>query len=181
MTQIFARDIISCHCKLLRPLKGTSYSVSSAHILLCHSFHMLVLPASVRSPTRLLGTCTIITSRHILARRAHTHNISSRSVMATQTTNGIQSQTLSPSETTGSTPLEFIPPPDRPEYHPYRLVKGTQDYDWIDNVDLETASAIAQSQSSPLRFLVLYGSLRETSYSRLLAFEMARLLEVGNP
>lgn len=84
------------------------------------------------------------------------------------------------SEATGSTPPDFIPPPDRIEYHPYRLVidANSPHHDWIDEVDLEIATALQHSQSTPLRFLVLYGSLRKTSYSRLLAFEMARLLEV---
>jgi hypothetical protein len=80
---------------------------------------------------------------------------------------------------TGSTPSDFSLPPDREEYHPYRLKHSEQD--WINDLDLETASALAALQPAPLRFLVLYGSLRQTSYSRLLAFEMARLLEVRQP
>jgi arsenic resistance protein ArsH len=72
-------------------------------------------------------------------------------------------------------------PPDKDEYHLYRLPEDAQQQqsrDWQRDLDLKTATAIAKNQPSPLRFLVLYGSLRETSYSRLLAFEMARLLEV---
>lgn len=87
---------------------------------------------------------------------------------------------LHANNTTGSTPEHFIPPPDKPEYHPYRLTLSGENggKDWQDELDLETATAMAMHQPSPLRFLVLYGSLRQTSYSRLLAFEMARLLEV---
>jgi hypothetical protein len=88
------------------------------------------------------------------------------------------SAALRPEETTGSTPADFISPPDKPGYHAYRLPEDQRDKDWIAELDLETATAMMQGQPTPLRFLVLYGSLRETSYSRLLAFEMARLLEV---
>lgn len=89
---------------------------------------------------------------------------------------------LNPTITTGSTPPDFLPPPDKPEYHPYRLPisdESTSGKDWQDELELDTATMLAAQQASPLRFLVLYGSLRQTSYSRLLAFEMARLLEVG--
>lgn len=78
--------------------------------------------------------------------------------------------------------VEAFLPPDDPKYHPYRLRDSTTDAaaseDWISQVDLEVAAAMSAAQSRPLRFLVLYGSLRKVSYSRLLAFEMARLLEV---
>jgi len=91
---------------------------------------------------------------------------------------------LGPFNTTGSTPEHFIPPPDKPEYHPYRLAESSEGSpetggkDWQDELELDTVTMLAQQQPTPLRFLVLYGSLRQTSYSRLLAFEMARLLEV---
>lgn len=85
---------------------------------------------------------------------------------------------LRPEEVTGSTPSSFVLPPDKPEYHAYRLSEEMNTQDWQNDLDLETAAIMMQAQPSPLRFLVLYGSLRETSYSRLLAFEMARLLEV---
>ncbi|KAK9897954.1 arsenate resistance ArsH [Cystobasidium minutum MCA 4210] len=87
---------------------------------------------------------------------------------------------LHASISTGSTPDRFIPPPDKPEYHPYRLRASKTENsgkDWQDELELETATMLASQQASPLRFLVLYGSLRKTSYSRLLAFEMSRLLE----
>ena len=83
--------------------------------------------------------------------------------------------------TTGSTPSDFHPPPDKAEYHPYRLADGPAEDDWTSEVDLDTAAALVADQPAPPRFLILYGSLRTTSYSRLLAFEMARLLEVGLP
>lgn len=90
---------------------------------------------------------------------------------------------LHASITTGSTPEHFVSPPDKPEYHPYRLPTpnpaSESGKDWQDDLELETATMLASQQASPLRFLVLYGSLRQTSYSRLLAFEMARLLEVS--
>lgn len=68
-------------------------------------------------------------------------------------------------------------PEDSEKYHPYRLPKT--DDDWINEVDVVAATALAASQLRPLRILVLYGSLRTTSYSRSLAFEMSRLLEVS--
>merc|ERR1712093_961103 len=70
------------------------------------------------------------------------------------------------------------PAPDSPKYHPYRLPEPSEPSDdWIHDVDLDVATVMAAAQPRPLRFLVLYGSLRKTSYSRFLAFEMARLLE----
>lgn len=95
-------------------------------------------------------------------------------------TNGTSTaQSISKDRSTGSTPVDFHAPPDRPEYHAYRLPDDEQSKDWIADIDLDTATLLMKSQPAPLRFLVLYGSLRETSYSRLLAFEMARLLEVS--
>lgn len=108
-------------------------------------------------------------------RKMHVNNPSASA--AFHTANGYLDSTF----TTGSTPDHFIPPPDKPEYHPYRLPdsQSTGGEDWQDGLELDTATLLAQQQPAPLRFLVLYGSLRQTSYSRLLAFEMARLLEVS--
>lgn len=108
-----------------------------------------------------------------------TRYLSTHRQAAMPLTNGSTFEPFPRSETTGSTPPNFVPPPDRSDYHLYRLQQVGQYHDWIDSVELEMASALIKAQPSPPRFLVLYGSLRETSYSRLLAFEMARLLEVA--
>ena len=108
-----------------------------------------------------------------------TYSIPTAAMSATSTGAAVSSsRVLHPTEVTGSTPPDFVAPPDKEEYHVYRLLENTPQRDWIQDVDLETATTMMKRQPTPLRFLILYGSLRETSYSRLLAFEMARLLEV---
>jgi hypothetical protein len=59
---------------------------------------------------------------------------------------------------TESTPNNFISPPDKPEYHPYRFTSSGEQgkgKDWQDDLELETATALCKAQSSPLRFLVV--------------------------
>lgn len=60
------------------------------------------------------------------------------------------------------------------------------DNDWVASLDLSAAKSLiqllSQSNNPPNkhvqpRVLILYGSLRATSYSRLLAFEFARILD----
>jgi arsenic resistance protein ArsH len=48
--------------------------------------------------------------------------------------------------------------------------------DWVADLELDTVAALSATNDRPLRLLVLYGSLRERSYSRLMAFEAARIL-----
>lgn len=55
-----------------------------------------------------------------------------------------------------------------------------EDTDWISRLELETAINMAEADlartKTRLRVLVLYGSLRKRSYSKLMAFEAARIL-----
>lgn len=69
----------------------------------------------------------------------------------------------------------------RQKYRPFILdndVNATED--WVNNLDLNTALNMAehdlQKAKERLRVLVLYGSLRSRSYSRLVAFEASRIL-----
>ncbi|KAK1997427.1 arsenate resistance ArsH [Colletotrichum falcatum] len=75
----------------------------------------------------------------------------------------------------------------RARYRPFLLPPTTttegegEDDDWVAGLELSTALALVDrevlSRGLPrLRILVLYGSLRARSYSRLLAFEGARVL-----
>lgn len=50
--------------------------------------------------------------------------------------------------------------------------------DWVKDLDLSGARALLSEGVSPPRILVLYGSLRSRSYSKLLAYEMARVLDL---
>lgn len=65
---------------------------------------------------------------------------------------------------------------DVTDYKVYRLGGEAHETDWVK--DLELTGAISRfkedSVHRPLKVLVLYGSLRLTSYSRFLAFEFAR-------
>lgn len=51
-----------------------------------------------------------------------------------------------------------------------------QSPDWIQSLELDSAKHLASEH--PPRVLILYGSLRPWSYSKLLAFEFARILDV---
>ena len=62
-----------------------------------------------------------------------------------------------------------------PNHQPFRLVGEAAESDWVQHVELDTARGMAdQDAGEPLKVLVLYGSLRQRSYSKLLAYEFAR-------
>jgi NAD(P)H-dependent FMN reductase len=65
----------------------------------------------------------------------------------------------------------------------HRLPAGSQEKDWVQELELEGALSFDPPMPESLRLphkpriLVLYGSLRPESFSRKLAFECARILE----
>eukprot|EP00871_Galdieria_phlegrea_P005781 jgi/Galph1/690/GphlegSOOS_G5388.1 len=63
------------------------------------------------------------------------------------------------------------------EWKKFRL--HSSENDWIDQVDISGANSLheVEAREEPLKVLVLYGSLRERSFSRCCAYEAARLLE----
>ncbi|TKX26908.1 NADPH-dependent FMN reductase-like protein 1 [Elsinoe australis] len=71
-------------------------------------------------------------------------------------------------------------PSIRAKYRPFLLSPSIQATDWISRLELATCTAMAaqdmQESGARLGVLVLYGSLRPRSYSRLLAYEISRLL-----
>lgn len=63
------------------------------------------------------------------------------------------------------------------DHKPFRISGAATDAaDWVADLELDSASDFGAGQAAP-RILVLYGSLRSRSYSRLLAFEFCRILE----
>ena len=80
--------------------------------------------------------------------------------------------------------LAIHPSDDDPElrtkYRPFILDDRTTQHDWISRLELSTVTKMVQhdfsSTGERLRILVLYGSLRHRSYSKLLAYETARIL-----
>ncbi|PNS15413.1 hypothetical protein CAC42_672 [Sphaceloma murrayae] len=68
----------------------------------------------------------------------------------------------------------------RTAYRPFLLPEDIRTTDWTSLVELSTVTEMSEqhirSTGSRLRVLVLYGSLRERSYSKLLAYEISRLL-----
>ncbi|KAH7254712.1 hypothetical protein FSOLCH5_011292 [Fusarium solani] len=69
----------------------------------------------------------------------------------------------------------------REQYRPFLFNGSPSTDDWISELELSTAIKMVQSEIldrglDRLRILVLYGSLRSRSYSRLLAYEAARIL-----
>jgi arsenical resistance protein ArsH len=62
-----------------------------------------------------------------------------------------------------------------PQHHPYRLSGESAACDWVQHVELDAARRMADEDAGePLKVLVLYGSLRQRSYSKLLAYEFSR-------
>lgn len=70
----------------------------------------------------------------------------------------------------------------REKYRPFILSQDAADAakDWVESLELTTALQMAESNlrltNQRLNVLVLYGSLRSRSYSRLVAFEASRIL-----
>jgi len=75
----------------------------------------------------------------------------------------------------------------RAKYRPFLLREDIASNDWISNLELSTVLQLSHSdlqrtstpetpEGSRLRILLLYGSLRPRSYSKLLAYECARIL-----
>ncbi|BGP55989.1 hypothetical protein JCM8202v2_003596 [Rhodotorula sphaerocarpa] len=60
-------------------------------------------------------------------------------------------------------------------YRPFLAKKGDEE-DWVERLELDTVQRMAKERSQPIKVLVLYGSLRERSFSRLTAFEASRIL-----
>ncbi|KAK9233953.1 flavoprotein-like protein [Lipomyces kononenkoae] len=79
-----------------------------------------------------------------------------------------------------------IPPAEddseiRGAYRPFLLDDETAKNDWIAQLELSTAMKMVQedlqnTRRDRIKVLVLYGSMRSRSYSRLLAYEAARIL-----
>jgi arsenic resistance protein ArsH len=72
---------------------------------------------------------------------------------------------------------------NKDEWKLFRVPKGKEAECWVQQLDLKGAKDFSYKTSSALeiqhapRILVLYGSLRQVSFSRNLAYECARLLE----
>jgi len=69
----------------------------------------------------------------------------------------------------------------RARYRPFLLHPAETEHDWVDDLELGTVAKMVQEEiidkkQDRLRILVLYGSLRSRSFSRLLAYEFARVL-----
>ncbi|KAH7382276.1 flavoprotein-like protein [Pyrenochaeta sp. MPI-SDFR-AT-0127] len=69
----------------------------------------------------------------------------------------------------------------RKTYRPFLLDDANSDQDWVARLELSTALKmvdlhILKGNGDRLKVLVLHGSMRKRSYSRLLAFEASRIL-----
>lgn len=71
-------------------------------------------------------------------------------------------------------------PTIRSTYRPFLLNDSVTNTDWVSRLELATATEMAKKDfektGERLRVLVLYGSLRKRSYSKLLAYEIARVM-----
>ncbi|KAJ5464737.1 uncharacterized protein N7458_000423 [Penicillium daleae] len=88
----------------------------------------------------------------------------------TRETHSLQTLALSPKEDNSEV---------RENYRPFILSEDAAE-DWVESLELTTALKLAESNlrltNQRLKVLVLYGSLRSRSYSRLVAFEASRIL-----
>ncbi|KAJ5779692.1 hypothetical protein N7457_007412 [Penicillium paradoxum] len=70
-------------------------------------------------------------------------------------------------------------PETRQKYRPFILTENAPD-DWVNKLELTTATDMAEQNlratNERLKVLVLYGSLRRRSYSKLVAMEASRIL-----
>ncbi|KAG9203465.1 hypothetical protein G6514_002832 [Epicoccum nigrum] len=69
----------------------------------------------------------------------------------------------------------------RRKYRPFLLDEETEKSDWVAQLELSTALKMVEDQvvangGERLRVLVLHGSMRNRSYSRLLSYEASRIL-----
>jgi len=68
----------------------------------------------------------------------------------------------------------------RRKYRPFLLEDTTESNDWVSQLELSTVTSMVKEdleKGNPrLKVLVLYGSLRKRSYSKLMAFEASRIL-----
>ncbi|EXJ74498.1 uncharacterized protein A1O5_02794 [Cladophialophora psammophila CBS 110553] len=77
-------------------------------------------------------------------------------------------------------PASVDDPSIRSRYRPFLLPEDIQQQDWVSRLELATATELAYNDlrltGERIKVLVLYGSLRQRSYSKLLAFEVSRIL-----
>ncbi|KAF1822648.1 arsenic resistance protein ArsH [Dissoconium aciculare CBS 342.82] len=77
-------------------------------------------------------------------------------------------------------PTEEDDPEIAEKYRPFRLDAAVAAEDWVSKLELATVAEMAHDDivktGQRLKVLVLYGSLRQRSYSKLLAFEISRTL-----
>jgi arsenic resistance protein ArsH len=77
-------------------------------------------------------------------------------------------------------PASFDDPVIRSRYRPFILPDDIQRQDWVSRLELATVTELVYNDlrvtGERIKVLVWYGSLRQRSYSKLLAFEVARLL-----
>lgn len=75
---------------------------------------------------------------------------------------------------------EVDDPTIRQKYRPFLLAEALSKNDWISNLELTHAINVSsenlKATGERLKILVLYGSLRKRSYSKLMAYEASRIL-----
>ncbi|KAK5020903.1 hypothetical protein LTS07_011368 [Exophiala sideris] len=79
-----------------------------------------------------------------------------------------------------SIPPSLDDPALRSRYRPFLLPNNVTEHDWISRLELAIVTEMAYNDlklaGERIKVLVLYGSLRSRSYSKLLAFEISRIL-----
>ncbi|GAA5824669.1 hypothetical protein JCM11251_005295 [Rhodosporidiobolus azoricus] len=90
----------------------------------------------------------------------------------------LSSATAAPSLPSSASALGTLPKADIDVlYRPFLITKnGPNEPDWVEGLELDGAKEMASKFGRPIKVLILYGSLRERSFSRLTAYESARIL-----
>ncbi|GAA5898369.1 hypothetical protein JCM5296_001353 [Sporobolomyces johnsonii] len=100
--------------------------------------------------------------------------------MSSSTSPAAASSSAEPLASTSAASLAALPQETvDARYRPFLDVKKPEsgdEADWVDQLELDTVTEMAARFPRKLKILILYGSLRERSFSRLTAFEAARIL-----
>ncbi|CCX32487.1 arsenic resistance protein ArsH [Pyronema domesticum] len=89
------------------------------------------------------------------------------------------SRTMTTLTNGASTPAmdPYYDPEISAKYRPFILPAEISEKDWISELELDSVTELSKTtENNRLKFLVLYGSLRHRSFSRLMAYEASRIL-----
>jgi len=182
---ILPARILTTHClrisSAFTPALASSIKKSSLGSLPGRPFHprkYYTMPAATAIPQHVRACAEAqdppITQNLMKAPNGDLNNTASmRAVMKPQRQAQYAYQSL-------SIPPSLDDPAIRSRYRPFLLPGSISEQDWVGRLELATVTEMAHNDlkrtGERIKVLVLYGSLRSRSYSKLLAFEISRIL-----